>query len=138
MIKLKLTRFFSGKATMGVLTSPDLPKKLFTLELPDQGNAPMISCIPAGVYNFVPHGWNDEPVKFSRVWRLENVQGRSNILIHWGNYLRNTDGCILAGIGSIIEDGINCAVTKSLPAIDLMRKNIGERSGTIEIIDVYK
>jgi hypothetical protein len=136
MVEIKLIRFFSGKATMGVISCPLLPCKLFTLELPDKGNIQMISRIPAGKYNFVPHGWNNEPVKFSRVWRLLDVPNRSNVLIHWGNYLRNTDGCILVGRGATIDANLDCAVTTSVPAIDLMRNKIGERSGTIEIIDV--
>lgn len=65
----------------------------FTCELPWQDNKTGISCIPAGTYECQPH----DGVKFKRVWELENVPNRSAILIHNGNTVDDTDGCILVG-----------------------------------------
>lgn len=50
--------------------------------------------IPAGTYRLdlyqSPH--------FNRLMpMLCDVPGRSDILIHWGNYPQNSDGCILVG-----------------------------------------
>lgn len=72
----------------------------YTLEEPWRNNAPADykgeteSCIPEGRYYCVPH--NSE--KYKNVWRLEGVPNRSAILIHAGNTLKDTEGCILVGM----------------------------------------
>lgn len=50
--------------------------------------------IPAGTY---PVGLYPSP-HFGRLMPIvESVPGRSDILIHWGNYPQNSEGCILVG-----------------------------------------
>lgn len=65
-----------------------------TLELPWRHNAQEISCIPAGDYPVVLSNSN----RFGPVFRLKDVPGREGILIHVGNYLHETRGCILPGL----------------------------------------
>tara|TARA_R110000851_G_scaffold130256_1_gene263783 strand:+ start:344 stop:745 length:402 start_codon:yes stop_codon:yes gene_type:complete len=65
----------------------------FTVELPWLDNKPFISCIPAGLYECEKH----LSPKFGHCILVKNVAGRENILIHIGNYKRNTKGCILPG-----------------------------------------
>ncbi|MBI9080273.1 MAG: hypothetical protein JEY79_11110 [Pseudodesulfovibrio sp.] len=94
MINLaELTRLEKSEdGTFGVLK---LDGKVFcvTLEPPDKGNAPDISCIPEGVYLCKkvnsPH--------FGPTYEIANVPGRTNILFHPGNIKRDTHGCILLG-----------------------------------------
>jgi hypothetical protein len=55
----------------------------------------------------IPAGTYDLTVRFSpRFARLmphvENVPGHTGILIHWGNFPANTEGCTL--VGSILGD----------------------------------
>lgn len=64
-----------------------------TLELPDIGNLHDASCIPAGSY---PLRTYTRPSGM-HVIRVLDVPGRENIEIHEGNYLEQTDGCILTG-----------------------------------------
>jgi hypothetical protein len=65
----------------------------FTCEDPDNNNAKGISCIPAGIYKVIKH----DGTKYKNVWRLLNVPGREAILIHNGNTIEDTEGCILVG-----------------------------------------
>jgi hypothetical protein len=90
-----LQRTHTGKmGTYGILGWNGLPLCV-TLEDPPLGNQRRISCIPAGKYTVVPHSGQ----KFKDVWRLEDVPGRDGILIHIGNSIADTEGCILVGLG---------------------------------------
>lgn len=81
-----------AKGTIGTLLDEDMNVLCRTLELPWQGNTPNISCIPEGFYSCV----KDNTGKF-QYWRVENVSGRFNIEFHNGNFLKQTQGCILVG-----------------------------------------
>ena len=65
-----------------------------TLEPPWKGNLPYISCIPAGWYEWKKH----LSPKFKHCVLLQGVKDRSNILIHKGNSVSETKGCILVGL----------------------------------------
>lgn len=118
--------------TLGIMTGPGIPD-IFTLEDPWNGNQNSISRIPPGVYNCVPHGWEpNSPVKFKRTWRLENVPGRSAILIHAGNTAVDTHGCILVGLsvnGSRLEQAVN--------AMKALREAIGQKSFQLTVNDQF-
>lgn len=66
---------------------------IFTLELPWLENRRGVSCIPVGEYLMV---WGWSPRFRKNFWRI-GVPHRQGILIHKGNYLRDTSGCILVG-----------------------------------------
>ena len=109
-----------GNSTIGKLYIDGLPA-LYTLEDKWRGNQSNISCIPQGTYDCVPHGWAENtPVKFKKVWRLQNVPDRSAILIHAGNTHEDTYGCILVGLD---YDG-NEMVLRSRDAVDLIRNHL--------------
>lgn len=64
-----------------------------TFELPWANNAVARSCIPQGLYEC-------EVVytqKFGRVPLVKDVPGRTDILLHIGNFAKDTTGCILVG-----------------------------------------
>jgi hypothetical protein len=73
----------------------------FTLELPDLGNAPNISCIPTGTYQ----AFKRQSPKNGLVIELKNVPQRSFIQIHRGNHTRQIEGCILVGSSIAFLDG---------------------------------
>lgn len=85
----------------------------YTLEEPWRENMPKISCIPAGTYKCSPH----DGFKFQDVWKIEGVPNRSAILIHTGNTLDDTEGCILVGLKSI-KGGI----AQSRAAMSILRE----------------
>lgn len=124
---MKLVRYYSGDdCTLGVL-SDGKGFYLYTLENPWLDNAPNISCIPCGTYNVISH----TGTKYKDVWRLEGVDGRYTILIHWGNTAKNTEGCILVGT-SVGELSGRRAVLSSRKAVDLLRDYGGLETITIE------
>lgn len=90
-----------------------------TLELPWLNNARFISCIQTGRYRTIRHSSPNYPKSF---W-LQNVPGRFEILIHHGNYNRNTRGCILVGRTwkDIDGDGLR-DVTYSKPTMGKLHK----------------
>jgi len=82
----------TAKGVFGVMVMDNQAIAL-TCEDPWNDNKTGVSCVPEGSYECVPHFG----AKYKNVWRLENVQGRSAILIHNGNTHENTRGCILVG-----------------------------------------
>lgn len=67
---------------------------VYTLEEPWKENARRVSCIPAGEYRCKDFSG----MKFQDVWQVLNVPNRDAILIHAGNTIRDTEGCILVGL----------------------------------------
>lgn len=66
----------------------------YTLERPWIDNKKNISCIPEGKYPI----YTFKHPKWGEVIGLRDVLNRSEILIHPGNYVDDTEGCILPGI----------------------------------------
>lgn len=82
---------FDDKQTLGELTFGEFSCK--TLELPWLNNERKISCIPTGEYEVIKR----ESAKYGSHFYVTNVEDRSYILIHAGNYNKHTLGCILVG-----------------------------------------
>ncbi len=100
---------------------------LYSLELP-KGSGGSGFCITQGLYNCILH---DSP-KHPHTWQLLNVPNRTEILIHNGNYLADTQGCILVGL--TIDDD-KPMVGRSVDAMNYLRKVIGGDNFSIEIKD---
>lgn len=95
------------KQTEGYLMIFKGIRKVFecpVLELPDRGNQRNVSRIPAGSYRVIQHR---SPSFGPSLW-IQDVPGRSEVLIHYGNYYTNTRGCILPGRAfmDINKDGL--------------------------------
>lgn len=71
-----------------------------TLELPNRANVRNISCIPTGSYLVKKHFSE----KFGECYHLQNVPNRDEILIHFGNFYKDTRGCILLGTGVVFNN----------------------------------
>lgn len=113
-----LTREYRVYVTLGRMSLPD-GTVLKTLEPPWLNNASNVSCIPAGTYVCK---WIERSAsgKYRRCWHVTNVQGRAGILIHAGNRLAHTLGCILPGLrhGRL---GGHTAVLSSSAALNELR-----------------
>lgn len=107
--------------TAGTLTINDLT--IHTLERPWLGNATNISCIPPGTYrtDFLPRSTSG---KYRRVYWIRHVDGRGGILIHCGNLVRHTLGCILVGTRHGYLQG-NPAILNSRTALSKLRLAAG-------------
>lgn len=126
---LNLVRAISTrKYTMGVLRCDS--QYFFTLELPWINNSQNISCIPPGTYKC--EVWDS--THHGRVILINNVPNRSGILIHKGNSVKDTNGCIL--VGEVFELGSGTPLTSSRKAFDkLMDLVKSEESLTITVQD---
>ena len=136
MRKLTLRRVFSdNQGTKGFLRGEGL--ELATLELPWRENKFRLSCIPAGRYTCVPYSSG----RFSNVYEVTDVPGRTKILIHTGNHAGDTtkgyksdvEGCILVGISHCTLSG-QTAVYPSIPAMDKLRGAIGKNAFELLIV----
>ena len=89
------------QGTLGVLSGPGLAP-LCIMEPPWRGNRRNRSCIPAGLYEVVPH----LSPRHRRCLLVTHVPGRSHILFHAGNlggdtergWHTHTQGCLLPGL----------------------------------------
>jgi len=91
--RVELIRLEKGEeGTFGVLR---MDGRVFcvTLEPPDRGNRPEVSCIPAGQYRCR----RVASPRFGETFEVGDVPGRSHILVHAGNLAGDTRGCLLLG-----------------------------------------
>ena len=71
-------------------------KTFHVLERPWLENQRNVSCIPSGQYRvtFLPRSASG---RYRNVWHLQDVPGRSGVLIHSGNVVSHSRGCLLIG-----------------------------------------
>lgn len=87
----------------------------YVLELPWQGNKPMISSIPAGTYALSMHLDTKKRMRL----HVQGVPGRSGIQMHIGTTPDDTQGCILVGTG---VSAVHCTLTNTREAASRLRK----------------
>ena len=86
----------SDKQTIGngyVLENDFIKYEFKTLELPWRNNEQRVSCIPCVEYKVIKR----KSKKFGYHFHIQNVDNRSYILIHKGNYYTDILGCVLVG-----------------------------------------
>jgi hypothetical protein len=114
-VELHLHRTYFKEGTNGALFYNDRFLG-FTIELPWLNNAQTISCIPEGVYQLKAR----YSEKFKHHLQLQNIKGRSLILLHPANDARKElEGCIapvlqLTGLGKGISSRITLQKIVSL------------------------
>jgi hypothetical protein len=100
-MKCVLSRSYTPSETKGYFAVFDgsvLDYHCVTLEPPNLGNQHNISCIPEGQYTVTKENNPEKGMCF----RVNNVPNRDGILIHKGNFTKETRGCIICG--SYFED----------------------------------
>ena len=114
-----IQRIYQEDCTIGLLTVDGF--RCFTLELPDLSNQKNISCIPAGDYVVN----KDYSEKLGACFTIQDVEGRTYIRIHTGNYTRQIQGCILVGdsLTDMDRDGV-IDVSNSKKTLDKLFKSL--------------
>lgn len=100
-MKLVIIRSNFEHQTLGnllVLNDTDIVYQCKTLELPNLGNQPRMSCIPEGRYKVVKH----VSPKFGACFWIKDVPNRKEILIHKANFRDDLLGCV--GVGRAHTD----------------------------------
>lgn len=120
----------SEQGTFGVLRDGAIPFAV-TLEEPWRDNQPNISCIPTGRYVCQRV---DSP-KFGNTFEVTNVPGRSHVLLHKGNTLDDTQGCILVAEEFADNAGKPVIVSSRRGYDELMSKLVGHDRFDLEIHD---
>ncbi|WP_417552529.1 DUF5675 family protein [Marinomonas fungiae] len=121
----------SANATRGVLTISGKSGSWYVLEPggPDSMEEGSDQRIPVGSYHVKPYS----SPKYPDVFELQSVPGRTYILIHPGNFHRNTEGCLMPGKVKMM-DGADLAVGSSRTAFNEIKRHLaGARRITIDI-----
>jgi hypothetical protein len=122
----QLIRTYYPLVTLGILSSEGF--SCAVVERPKVGE---IVCIPEGQYvvKFVPSTDSKIILNDGYVYELQNVVGRTAILLHNGNYVKDSLGCLLLnnsidstntyGIGSDVALARFYAFTNKIPQFNL-------------------
>jgi hypothetical protein len=132
---MKLQRLIQTDAeTCGHLLTDEDQLICVTLERPWKNNERNVSCIPAGTYTckrvHSPHFGCE-------VFQIMNVQHRDNVLIHFGNYVQNSEGCVLVGtsFADINSDGVMDQTASQQAFKKFMSVMTGHPIFTLTVVD---
>jgi hypothetical protein len=132
MIDARLTRFDSSEqGTVGELVAGKF--RCFTMEPPWKDNRRNLSSIPPGVYPCQMV----RSARYGEVYAVTRVPGRSAILIHAGNIVQHTKGCILPGarMGKLPgPDAMQLAVLLSRVTLRRLVDTLGKQPFLLEVV----
>lgn len=98
--QITLKRTYYERGTHGTIVFPN-GYEIHCLERPWDDNKRGKSCIPEGEYSlglrFSPVVKRSSGGEFDMGYEVENVPNRTYIMFHVGNYIKDSDGCILIG-----------------------------------------
>ena len=126
---VKLERFcYADGGTFGDLTTPE-GRRFATVERPWLFNRKSISCVPVGEYKCKPRFYHRGGYKAIEVC---NVPDRTHILFHIGNFVRNSNGCILINKSFGAINGEWCGLS-SKTAFSSFMSELGGSNFTLKI-----
>ena len=132
---VELNRIYMGpEGTHGRITV-DGRFVAYSVELPWKGNERDVSCIPAGSYDLAyvesPH--------FGQRLHVIDVHGRSAILLHKGNWQKDTRGCLLIVSSIGMKEGGCCGYhsTEALATLEALLPNYANHTLTVRNCQPY-
>lgn len=135
MITYILMRIAENQYGMfGVMIDDQNIPFVLTLELPWMQNQHDISCIPNGTYKVK----RVETEHHGIVFQIMNVHNRSGILIHWGNLIKDSKGCVLIGEQFEPINGLPGISASGAGFAEFMEKLKDVDEFALRIIDVIK
>ena len=102
------------------------------IERPWKNNKVRESCIPVGTYKALPLDRSGSG-KYIDVWHIQDVEGRTEILIHAGNLVSHSLGCVIIG-SERGELGGEAAVLGSKKALDKLNEVTNRQPFTLQIL----
>ena len=119
------------RGIIGEILTEDNKHLCVTLELSYQNNKNDVSCIKTGTYiGFKRKSAHNNQIIDGDVYELKDVEGRGNIQIHIGNFLKNTLGCILVGTTTDMN-----SLFQSKEAMLKLIKYLGDEEFKITIVN---
>lgn len=108
--------------------------EFYTLELSWKNNKKRISCIPPDNYKL----FKRTSLKFKKHLHVQNVENRSFILVHAGNYYTDILGCILVGdaLTYLNKDGLLDVLNSRLTLDKIL--SLLDTSNDLQIVDFTK
>ena len=95
-------------------------------------NERLVSCIPDGRYECVQR----TSARFGPHLHIQGVEGRDWVLIHRGNFVKDTAGCVLLGYQHVDLDGDRVPeVGTSRAAIEFLLTVLGDEPMTLTVVD---
>lgn len=135
MKKITLNRSIRGdnkRAVIGEIVSEAGNQLCVTLELPENDNKRDISCIPVGTYECFYRTSSTNNTRIGgKIYQLKNVPDRGAIQIHIGNFMSNTQGCILVGRATNLH-----VITQSTEAMRDLLEHLGTDDFILEVRNV--
>lgn len=118
------------RATLGMLSIMGEPHDpIFTLENPLRTTV-IDNRIPAGQYICAPYSGTIH----KDVYIIQNIPGRTAILIHPGNTEKDTEGCVLVGLSASCENN-EPVIEGSRKAMEYFREIIGNESFNLIVVE---
>lgn len=104
-----------------------------SLELPWKDNERNISCIPTGIYACEWNGHRSNNPSF----RVLDVYDRTGILIHSGNMVTHSQGCILLGTSfqKNFDKNPDFFIENSGESLNILYKIVGEEDFWLDLTD---
>ena len=120
-------KIFSDKSTIGDLL---LDSQIFCQTLEDTCRRQKIAgvtAIPPGEYRLSLEFSN----RYQRIMpRILDVPGYKGVLIHWGNYPKDTEGCILVGH---YNPSLENMITSSRKTFDILFDKLSAKKGELMV-----
>ena len=123
----------TDEGVRGIMTVDGLACCL-TIERPWLDNKPNVSCIPAGTYLCR----RVHSPTFKKTFEVVDVPGRTHILFHSGNTMKQSKGCILPGSKFGELDGLAAVLSSGAAFAKLMAVMEGEEAFLLKITNDFE